>query len=74
MHKVLFSQQGAEWTSAMLVFVCGAFAGHHAQVGMNTIQWAGAIVSVLGSVTVAVAVRVWPSAQAQVADRRRDRD
>ena len=27
---------------------------------MNAVQWAGAAAAVLGSVTVAVAVRVWP--------------
>ncbi|MFZ5718659.1 MAG: hypothetical protein ACOY5Y_04250 [Pseudomonadota bacterium] len=35
--------------------------GHYAAVGMNAVQWAGAAVAVLGSVTVAVAVRVWPA-------------
>lgn len=55
-----FSQGFNEWATAALVFICGALAGHHAAAGMNTVQWAGAIVAVLGSVTVAVAVRVWP--------------
>jgi hypothetical protein len=30
-------------------------------MGMSLVQWAGAAVAVLGSVTVAVAVRVWPA-------------
>lgn len=61
MHKMLFKQEGAEWASAILVFICGAAAGHHAQLGMNAVQWAGAVTAVLGSVTVAVAVRIWPA-------------
>ena len=49
-----------DWGSAALVFLSGAMTGHYAAVGMNTVQWAGAATAVLGSVTVAVAVRVWP--------------
>lgn len=60
MFKLLSSKEFAEWGSAFLVFVCGAMAGHHAQLGMSLLQWAGAVVAVLGSVTLAVAVRVWP--------------
>ena len=55
----------AEYASAGLVFACGGLAGHYASVGMTAVQWAGAATAVLGSVTVAVAVRVWtPKAQA----------
>ena len=50
----------ADWSSAGLVFLSGAMSGHYAATGMTTIQWAGAVAAVLGSVTVAVAVRVWP--------------
>jgi hypothetical protein len=49
-----------EWSSASLVFLSGAMTGHYAAMGMSTVQWAGALAAVLGSVTVAVAVRVWP--------------
>lgn len=49
-----------EWGSAGLVFLSGAMTGHYAAIGMNAVQWAGAAVAILGSVTVAVAVRVWP--------------
>ena len=49
-----------EWGSACLVFLSGAMTGHYAAIGMNAVQWAGAAAAVLGSVTVAVAVRVWP--------------
>lgn len=50
-----------DWGSASLVFLSGAMTGHYAAVGMNAVQWAGAAAAVLGSVTVAVAVRVWPA-------------
>ena len=58
--KMLFSHAVAEWLSASFVIICGALAGHYASMGMNTVQWAGAAAAVLGSVTVAVSVRVWP--------------
>ena len=50
-----------EYGSAGLVLLSGAMAGHYAAIGMSLVQWAGAAVAVLGSVTVAVAVRVWPA-------------
>jgi len=49
-----------EWGSAGLVFLSGAMSGHYAAMGMDMIQIAGAVAAVLGSVTLAVAVRVWP--------------
>lgn len=49
-----------EWSSASLVFLSGAMTGHYAAMGMNAIQWTGAAAAVLGSVTIAVAVRIWP--------------
>jgi hypothetical protein len=53
-----------EYGSAGLVLLSGATAGHYAAIGMNMVQWIGAAVAVLGSVSVAVAVRVWqPKAQ-----------
>jgi hypothetical protein len=52
-----------DWASVALVITSGGLAGHYASEGMNGVQWAGAIAAVLGSVTVAVAVRVWPAAQ-----------
>jgi hypothetical protein len=55
------SKDFAEWGSAILVFTTGAMAGHYASLGMNTVQWVGAAAAVLGSVTVAVVVRVWPA-------------
>ena len=67
---MIFSHETAEWLSASLVIICGGFAGHYASVGMNTLQWAGAITAVLGSITVAVSVRVWPAKQ--TAERAND--
>lgn len=49
-----------DWASVALVVVSGALTGHYASVGMSLVQWAGALSAVLGSVTLAVAVRVWP--------------
>lgn len=51
----------AEWGSAAMVFISGGMAGHYASLGMTPEQWAGAAAAVLGSVTVAVTVRVWPA-------------
>jgi hypothetical protein len=50
----------ADWGSAGLVFLSGALSGHYAAMGMDAVQWAGSAAAVLGSVTLAVAVRVWP--------------
>ena len=61
MPKLFSSTFAAEWGSAALVFVVSALAGRLASEGMTPIQWLGALVAVLGSITVAVAVRVWPS-------------
>ena len=57
-----------EWGSASLVFLSGAMTGHFAAIGMNAVQWAGAAVAVLGSVTIAVAVRVWPQEPVKAQD------
>lgn len=55
-----------EWATACLVFLSGAMTGHYAAMGMNAVQWTGALAAILGSVTVAVAVRVWPPKSAPV--------
>lgn len=57
-----------DWGSAGLVFLSGAMTGHYAAIGMNTVQWAGAAVAILGSVAVAVAVRVWPGEPVKAED------
>lgn len=54
-----------DWATASLVFLSGAMTGHFAAIGMNAVQWTGAITAVLGSVAVAVAVRVWPPKTAE---------
>lgn len=59
MLKLLFSNWGAEWGTAALVFAVSAAVGRSAAEGMNTLQWCGAITAVLASITAAVAVRVW---------------
>jgi len=61
-----------DWASASLVVVCGGLAGHYAAEGMTAIQWAGAATAVLGSVTVAVAVRVWKPETAKAKEPQRD--
>lgn len=57
-----------DWGSAGLVFLSGAMTGHYAAIGMTAVQWAGAAAAVLGSVTVAVAVRVWPPQTVEAQD------
>lgn len=59
-----------DWASVVLVVTSGGLAGHYASVGMNAVQWTGAIAAVLGSVTLAVAVRVWPAPQKAKAPSR----
>lgn len=61
-----------DWGSASLVVMCGGLAGHYAAIGMTPVQWAGAATAVLGSVTVAVAVRVWTPAKAKAKTPQRD--
>jgi len=58
-----------DWASASLVIISGGLAGHYAANGMTAVQWAGAAVAVLGSVTIAVAVRVWPQGRSQIRQR-----
>jgi len=71
MLKVLFSNEAAEWGTAVLVFVSGALVGREASVGMSLTQWTGGIAAVLGSVALAVMVRAWPApAKAEAARRR----
>lgn len=62
----------AEWGSAAMVFISGGLAGHYASLGMSPQQWAGAAAAVLGSVSVAVAVRIWPAPVRSKPPQRRD--
>ena len=67
MRKLLFSSFAAEWGTAALVFAVSAAVGRYAAQGMDFLQWCGAITAVLGSITAAVAVRVWRPEGAKVA-------
>ena len=69
---MISSKEVAEWGSAIMVFASGAMAGHYASLGMTPVQWAGAAAAVLGSVTVAVVVRVWPAKAKAASIARRD--
>lgn len=61
MFERLRSQEAARLASAILVVLVSGLAGQFAAHGMNAIQWLGAILAVLGSVTLAVMIRVWPA-------------
>jgi len=74
MFKMLFSREVAEWLSASFVIIAGGLAGHYASVGMNSVQWAGAITAVLGAITVAVSLRVWPEGAKVEATTEKARD
>ncbi|MGE5502386.1 MAG: hypothetical protein ACM3W4_10720 [Ignavibacteriales bacterium] len=69
MFKNLDVNQITQWASAILVVVISGLAGQFAAHGMNAVQWLGAALAVLGSITLAVLVRVWPPQPATV---RRD--
>lgn len=56
----LFTSTTARWASTSLVFTVSCLAGHYISLGMTPTQWLGAAVAVLGSITVAVAVRLQP--------------
>ncbi len=65
---MITTREITEWGSALMVVISGGMAGHYAAAGMTPVQWAGAAVAVLGSVTVAVAVRIWPVETAKAKD------
>lgn len=56
----LLTPTAARWASTCLVFTVSCLAGHYISLGMTPTQWLGAAVAVLGSITVAVAVRLQP--------------
>lgn len=70
MLKFLRSQQAIDWATTLLVLLVSGMAGQFAAHGMNKVQWLGAALAVLGSVTLAVMVRVWRPQ----AERRQQRD
>jgi hypothetical protein len=61
MFKRLSTEEAARWGTAILVVVISGLAGQFAAQGMNAIQWLGAALAILGSITLAVMVRVWPA-------------
>jgi hypothetical protein len=70
MLKLLRSVAAPAYGSAALVFVTAAIVGHEAANGMNLRQWIGAIVAVLGAVSVAVMVHAWPEKAKAPANNR----
>ncbi len=64
----------SEWASAALVVAVSLVVGYEASLGMSPSQWLGGAAAVLGSISVAVMVRVWPSPVrvAQTDKRRAD--
>ncbi len=60
MRDLIDSGKAMEWATAFLVFVIAMLMGTYAAKGMTPLQWAGAAAAVLGSITLAVLVRVWP--------------
>jgi hypothetical protein len=72
MFKRLQTDEAVRWATAILVVVISGLAGQFAAQGMNLVQWLGAILAVLGSVTLAVMVRVWPAPAANPSRDSRD--
>ncbi len=62
----------AKWAAAALVVLCGGLAGHYAALGMSPVQWAGALSAVLGSVSLAVTLHVWPATAKVQGQQQRD--
>jgi hypothetical protein len=60
MFKDLYNFAVLEWGSVALVFVSGATVGEQARYGLNQVQIAGAAAAILGSVALAVLVRIKP--------------
>ena len=71
MFKWIQTAGFAEYGSAALVFMTAAIVGHEAAAGMSQGQWLGAAISVLGSISVAVMVHMWPAKSKAVARKSR---
>jgi hypothetical protein len=69
---VITLKELVDWASASAVVISAGLAGPYAAEGMTTLQWAGAVTSVLSSVMVAVAVRVWPIEAKAAGKEQRD--
>ncbi len=72
MFKWIQTAGFAEYGSAALVFVTAAIIGHEAATGMTQGQWLAAAISVLGSISVAVMVHVWPAKAKAAVQKSRD--
>jgi hypothetical protein len=60
MRDLIDSGKALEWATAILAFIVPMTMGAYAAHGMNPLQWAGAAAAIMGSITLAVMVRVWP--------------
>jgi hypothetical protein len=61
MFKFLTSPRFAEIGSALLVVVSAWIVGRYAAQGLSPIQWACGIFAIMGSISVAIMVRMWPA-------------
>jgi hypothetical protein len=63
MLSFLKSSQASYWGTTALVVVASAIVGREAAHGMDATQWLCSAFAILGSVSAAVMVRVWPEPQ-----------
>lgn len=61
MLRFLLSPRAAEIGSALLVVIASWVVGRHAAIGLTPLQWACGAFAIIGSISVAVMVRVWPA-------------
>lgn len=69
MQRLFSSVSFAQWGSAILVVIASMIVGRYAALGMDPVQWACGVFAILGSVSVAVMVRVWPAPARVSADQ-----
>jgi hypothetical protein len=69
MVKRLRTLEAAQWASSIMVVLVSGLVGQFAAIGMNPMQWAGALLAMAGSIALAVMLRVWP-APAPIPNRR----
>jgi hypothetical protein len=70
MLRSLFSPRAAEIGSALLVVFASWVVGRYAAQGLEPMQWACGVFAILGSISVAVMVRIWPAPQRAPATAR----
>jgi len=61
MLKFLSSARAAQLGSAVLVVIASWIVGRYASEGLTPVQWACGVFAILGSISVAVMVRIWPA-------------